>query len=47
MDKYYSNESVVLFNEFLKGKSKDLAIIRKYNYNSKYRGKRRHLTRKR
>jgi hypothetical protein len=44
MEKYYENEAVVLFNEFLKGKKKDLAIIRKYKYNSKYRSKRRQPT---
>jgi hypothetical protein len=44
MEKYYENEAVVLFNEFLKGKKKELAIIRKYKYNYKYRSKRRQPT---
>lgn len=45
MDKFYDNEAVVLFNEFLKGKKKDLAIIRKYKYSNKYRGKRHQFRR--
>jgi hypothetical protein len=39
MDKFYEDDILYRFNEVLAKRKKDIAIIRKYKFNSKFRGK--------